>query len=74
MDLVNREDVLKCLFFVVANDTTKSREDIYTQIQQGMESIKERIESLPSFSYTETNAFKLRLMKFILEDEVEDER
>lgn len=73
MDLVSREDVLKCLFFVVTTDPKASYADTDEQIRKGMESIRERIESLPSFSYTETNAFKLRLIKFILEDEVEDE-
>ena len=65
MDLVSREEVLKTLWGIVPKDPISIE-----QAEMIFSSIRERINALPRRDDEELKNFKLRLIKFILEDEV----
>ena len=68
MDLVSREEVLKTLWGIVPKDPISIE-----QAEMIFSSIRERIKALPRRDDEELKNFKLRLIKFILEDEVDYE-
>lgn len=69
MDLVSREEVLKTLWGIAPIKDGNSLS--VQQVEYIFDSIKDRINALPCREYDDVKAFKLRLLKFIVEDEVE---